>query len=59
MKIGDKVKFEDSFSDTLIGEIVGLYKPKCACKGAGHYTINFGTETKQIKIGDKRLTLNN
>ena len=59
MNIGDKVKFEDPFSDTLIGEIVSINRPRCKCKGMGHYIIDFGTETKQIKIDDKRLSLYN
>lgn len=59
MNIGDKVKFEDPFSDTLIGEIVSINRPKCKCKGKGYYVVDFGSYTKQIKIDDKRLSLYN
>ena len=57
MNIGDKVKFEDPFSETLIGEIVSVNKPKCKCKGLGHYIVDFDVETRQIKLGDERLSL--
>ena len=57
MNIGDKVKFEDPFSETLIGEIVSVNKPKCKCKGLGHYIVDFDGETRQIKLGDERLSL--
>jgi hypothetical protein len=57
MTIGDKVKFEDPFSDTLFGEIILIKRPRCKCKGMGHYIVDFGDDTKEIKIGDKRLSL--
>jgi hypothetical protein len=57
MNVGDKVKFEDPFSETLIGEIVSVNKPKCKCKGLGHYIVDFDGETRQIKLGDERLSL--
>ena len=59
MNIGDKVKFEDPFSDTLIGEIVSINRPKCKCKGKGYYVVDFGDFTKNIKIDDDRLSLYN
>lgn len=57
MTIGDKVRLEDPFSDTLVGKIVGIKRPRCKCKGMGHYIVDFGDDTKEIKIGDKRLSL--
>lgn len=59
MVIGDKVRFEDPFSETLIGEIIGVNRPRCKCKGKGYYVVDFGSETKQIKIDDNRLSLYN
>ena len=59
MTIGDKVRLEDPFSDTLVGEIVDIKRPRCKCKGMGHYVVDFGGETKEIKIDDKRLNLYN
>ena len=56
MTIGDKVRFEDPFSDTLIGEIVNIKRPRCKCKGKGYYIVDFGGVTKEIKIDDKRLS---
>jgi hypothetical protein len=57
MTIGDKVRFEDPFSDTLIGEIVNIKRPRCKCKGMGYYIVDFGGATIEIKIEDKRLSL--
>ena len=57
MTIGDKVRFEDPFSDTLIGEIVNIKRPRCKCKGQGYYIVDFGGETREIRIEDKRLSL--
>ena len=57
MTIGDKVRFEDPFSDTLIGEIVNIKRPRCKCKGKGYYIVDFGGETREIRIEDKRLSL--
>lgn len=57
MNIGDEVKFEDPFSETLIGIIVGVKTPKCKCKGKGYYIIDFGGIIKKIELDDKRLSL--
>jgi hypothetical protein len=56
MNIGDKVIFNDPFSDTLNGEIIDVVRPSCKCKGKGHYVVDFGGFTKNIKIDDNRLT---
>jgi hypothetical protein len=59
MNIGDKVKFEDPFSETKTGVIISIIKPRCKCKGKGHYVVDFGDFTKNIKIDDNRLSLYN
>jgi hypothetical protein len=59
MEIGDKVKFEDSFSNTVYGIIVGKEIPRCKCKGMGKWIVDFNGETKYIKIGDIRLSPHN
>jgi hypothetical protein len=59
MKIGDKVIFNDPFNDTLTGEIIDVARPRCKCKGKGHYVVDFGGFTKNIKINDNRLSLYN
>lgn len=59
MKIGDKVIFQDQFSDSLTGFIVDKVKPRCKCKGKGYYVVDFGDYTKQIKLDDDRLSLYN
>jgi len=56
MTIGDKVIFEDPFSDTMIGYIEGKEQPRCKCKGMSKWVVSFENgETKKIKEGDKRL----
>jgi hypothetical protein len=57
MEIGDNVKFEDSFSNTMYGIIVSKQVPKCKCKGMGTWLIDFNGEIKKVKIGDIRLSL--
>jgi len=59
MNIGDKVKFEDTFSDTMIGVIIGKEVPRCRCKGKGMWVIDFDGEIKKIKLEDERLQLYN
>jgi hypothetical protein len=59
MNIGDKVKYENSFSDTMIGVIVSKEQPTCKCKGMGKWVIDFNGEIKKIKISDERLSLYN
>ncbi len=59
MKIGDKVKFEDTFSDTMYGIIVSKEVPRCKCKGMGKWVVDFNGETKYIKEGDPRLSIYN
>lgn len=57
MNIGDKVKFEDAFSDTMIGVIINKELPACKCKGKGNWIVTFDGEIKKIKINDIRLSL--
>lgn len=59
MKIGDKVKYENSFSDTMIGTIINKEVPACKCKGMGRWVIDFNGEIKKIKITDERLSIYN
>jgi hypothetical protein len=57
MNIGDRVKLEDTFSETLYGVIINKEVPRCKCKGKGEFTVDFNGDIKKIKIDDKRLTL--
>jgi hypothetical protein len=59
LKLGDKVVFNDPFSETLNGEIVDFKQPRCKCKGKGYYVVDFGGFTKEIKELDDRLSLHN
>lgn len=60
MKIGDKVKFEDPFNNTIFGKIVDKKQPKCKCKGMSKWVIDFGEYgVNEVKENDKRLFLHN
>lgn len=52
MEIGDKVTWNGH-----IGTITGIDKPRCKCKGRGHYLIDVNGVINKIPINKKGLEL--